>query len=574
MAADGDLPERLQQLVIAANARSGKVGKRSVSAGSLRRWRSQQETGGEQSLVPEESRKARRTPPDWMARFLVLYRIPSKPSISACYEHFRATLPVGMQLPSLRQVQRGLKTISEVEVNRGRMGPRELKALKTYVARDVADLWPGAVYVSDGHCFDAEIAHPAHGRPFRPEITAIIDVYTRRVTGWSAALSENTLGVMDAARHAFESSGLCDIWYVDNGSGFNNDMMDAEMTGFLARMTVTKHNSLPYNSQARGVIERAHQSLWVRAAKTLPTYIGADMDREARQRAFKATRQDIKHVGASPLLMAWPDFLEFCSAVVDGYNNRPHTTLRKVRDPETGKLRHMSPIEAWAEGCAQHGEPDLLTEAESLDLSRPQERRKTTRGLVKLFGNEYFSRELEDWYGEEVLVGYDIHDASKVWVRNLEQQLICVAEFEGNKASFFPVSAVEAAKTRRLQGRLKRLEAHREEIEAEASPGILLEHSNEQPLDPIEIAEAAETVVQLMTAQETPQAEARTMNGRPIFDDELDLTTWLLSNPDRVTESDKRLLRTLLRNSLFRMQLDSAGLDATALEQLTLKETA
>jgi hypothetical protein len=64
------------------------------------------------------------------------------------------------------------------------------------------------------------------------------------------------------------------------------------------------------------------------------------------------------------------------------------------------------------------------------------------------------------------------------------------------------------------------------------------------------------------------------MNGRPIFDDELDLTTWLLSNPDRVTESDKRLLRTLLRNSLFRMQLDSAGLDATALEQLTLKETA
>ena len=35
--------------------------------------------------------------------------------------------------------------------------------------------------------------------------------------------------------------------------------------------------------------------------------------------------------------------------------------------------------------------------------------------------NHYFDPRLEPFHGMEVLVGYDIFDASKVWVRKLEE---------------------------------------------------------------------------------------------------------------------------------------------------------
>jgi putative transposase len=155
------------------------------------------------------------------------------------------------------------------------------------VARDVSELWPTAVYVSDGHCFDAEVAHPRHGRPFRPEVTTVIDVFTRRIVGWALGLSENSWDVTAAAGNAIPTAGDCDIWYADRGRGFNNHLWDDNLTGLIARLSITKTNALPYGSQARGVIERSHQSALVCAAKLLPTYMGAAMDAEARQRAFQ-----------------------------------------------------------------------------------------------------------------------------------------------------------------------------------------------------------------------------------------------------------------------------------------------
>ncbi|NPY05981.1 DDE-type integrase/transposase/recombinase, partial [Pseudomonas aeruginosa] len=88
-------------------------------------------------------------------------------------------------------------------------------------------------------------------------------------------------------------SGVPAIFYVDNGSGYVNHMMRDEAVGLMGRLGIDMKNSLPYNSQARGVIERVHQSLWIRAAKELPGYIGADMDRQAKLATFKLTRRAI-----------------------------------------------------------------------------------------------------------------------------------------------------------------------------------------------------------------------------------------------------------------------------------------
>jgi putative transposase len=306
LAEKGELQPHLQQLVSVANARAGREGKRTLSRSSLFRWLKDAE-GGVAALAPRQ--RASNDIPAWAPFLLGLYRQPQKPSLAYCIERLPAVLPPGVSMPSYHAALRFLKKISKTEVQRGRMGNREIKSIRPFVRRDTSQMWPADAYTADGHTFDAEVAHPMHGRAFRPEITTVLDIATRRAVGWSAGLAESTWAVLDALRHACLTGGIPAIFYVDNGSGYKSAAMSAEATGFLARIGATLTHSLPSNSQARGIEERSHKTIWVRGAKTLSTYMGADMDREAKQKAFKITRADLRLVGSSRHLMPWNDFL-------------------------------------------------------------------------------------------------------------------------------------------------------------------------------------------------------------------------------------------------------------------------
>ncbi len=41
----------------------------------------------------------------------------------------------------------------------------------------------------DGHCFDAEVAHPMHGKPSVLKLQPSLMWLTRRLVGWSIDLS-------------------------------------------------------------------------------------------------------------------------------------------------------------------------------------------------------------------------------------------------------------------------------------------------------------------------------------------------------------------------------------------------
>jgi len=165
-----------------------------------------------------------------------------------------------------------------------------------------------------------------------------------------------------------------------------------------------------------------------------------------------------------------------------------------------------------------------------------------------------------------VLVGYDIHDATRVWVRDLDRRLICVAAFEGNKRDYFPVPVVEQAHERRVKGRLKRLEAHRSEIEAERGNRTLTEVPTEPVFSDAEL-ETADAALDALAAPETPAAAEP--DGRPIFgDDDVAWVKWLIDNPGRMTTGDGRLLREKSRSSTFRALMDYDGVAATTLDEL------
>ncbi|MFZ6872836.1 Mu transposase C-terminal domain-containing protein [Undibacterium sp. Di27W] len=473
MAQKGDAsPQLVAMLKLARDGRGRSSADGLPSERSLTRFVAYQKGG---ALVPKKREKNMNVPA-WAEAFMGAYQKPEKPTVEHAYRQFSKVYQG--ELPSIHQVRRFLDKVGNVSRQIGRMGDRELKTIKKFVRRDFSKLLPSDIYSADGHTFDAEVQHPMHGRPFRPEITSVVDVGTRRLIGWSVDLAESALAVLDALRVAALTGGIPAILYVDNGSGYVNQMMTDTATGLMARMGTEMVNSLPYNSQARGVIERVHQTIWVNAAKEVPGYIGKDMDRQAKLQVFKLSRQAIMKKAAQPTtmpLMSWPLFLEFAKDKVAEYNARPHRSLPKINDPATGRRRHMSPDEAWATAEAEGFAPHRISEDEARPLFRPQIVRSVRRCEIELFTNRYFNSALEEFNESEVCVGYDLHDPHLVWVYHHDGRLICTAELDGNKRDYMPQSFVERSRDKRAAGREKRLENKLEEVRAERSGSAPLE---------------------------------------------------------------------------------------------------
>ncbi len=461
----GTLDDHMVMMLKAARDERGRKGDGFPSVRTLKRWLAQEKTG---DLTPKKV-QADYSVPDWATAFLPFYQLPQKPSVELAYREFEKAYRMrdrAWDLPTIHQVRRFLGKVGNVSRQVGRVGPREMKNLRGFTRRTFDELWPNDVWSADGHTFDAEVQHPLHGRPFRPEITAIIDIATRRITGFSIGLAESSLVVLEAIAHAVLKDGIPGTFYVDNGSGYKNHLLKREGTGMQGLLGFQTKHSLPYNSQAKGVIERSHQTLWIQAAKLLPSYIGSSMDRETRLAQFKITRRAVRKGGVMPLI-GWDDFVRFCEERVDEYNNRPHRSLPKTVDPKTGKSRHMSPNDVLQAHRDRGWEACTLAERERQHIFRPRVERTVQRCEIALFNNRYSSGLLEEFNGEVMHIAYDIHDAQRVWVHHPDGRFICAAELGANEKPYFGMSVIEQGREKRADARLKRIEAHIEEIEAE-----------------------------------------------------------------------------------------------------------
>ncbi|MDN5785717.1 Mu transposase C-terminal domain-containing protein [Pseudorhodobacter sp.] len=560
----------------AANAR-GKGKDAAISERSLWRWFKARDGQGVLSLAPVPPRVNAPIPPAFRA-FLRFYAKPQKPTVVDAYGEYlkdaakrNDVQPMTLTKSQVEYIVR--HRLNPIEKMVGREGLLTLRSRLAYVTRTTEDMLPTTIYSADGKTFDAEIADPLTKRPIRPEITTVIDVVTRKIVGTSLARSENQRSVAEALRNACVGCGIPAIFYVDRGPGYRNEAMDADVGGLMGRLHITKMHAAPYGSQAKGRIEIVNKTVWDTLAKRLPTFIGEGMDKEAGQKVHKITRREIKEFGQSRHLPSWEDFVGLVERMVIEYNAKPHSSLPKFSDPATGRMRNMSPDEAWATHVAAGFEAVDVDPAEADDLFRPYEIRTARRAQVKWNNNDYFDHALEALHGQKVMVGYDYHQADRVWVRDFDREtgqpgrLICVARFMGNAERYVPVSYEQKAIATRAKGQLVRIGRKVEAIEDERDQRLMVELQAVTPVPFVDLSEQP-TPVPVEIAVDAVTDLRPTPPRRRTFATDEELAEWALQNPGDLTANQIRVLTGCLKDATARKLLELSGIDTEALATL------
>ena len=449
--------EAMEQALVGANHKKQGIPTRQGLEVLFRKFKS-----GKSLLPKRPNKKAIKAHTEsLLPAFLRCYRQPQKPPLTSAYREFKAQLTLeGVEaIPSIHQVRRALEGVGRVELMRGRLMGKNLKAIQPFVRRDTSSLYPLDVFVGDGHTFDAEVINPFSGKPHRPEITIIMDAHTRVLVGWSIDFAESRYAISCALKNAVKAFGIPVYYYSDNGRGQANQMLDDPTNGILPRLGIAHMTGIPGNSQARGNIERLNKTVLVPAAKRFKTYMGADMDSEAKRKVFKATRAELK-TGARPAMM--PDWAEVVAVIAEEiakYNHAPHRELG------------MSPLEFHK---ARIAELELTIQQPSDQhletMFLPRIQRKIGRGEVKLGGEVYFSSELTEHDGKTLDIAYEPTDAGRVWVYE-SGRLICEAKLHANSVAYFPKAQIEKDRDERAKGRMARLQVKMDEVDAELRGG-------------------------------------------------------------------------------------------------------
>lgn len=425
------------------------------------------EGDGARYLVPGTPEKHGQDPIHIHA-FLIFYCRPSRPPVTEAWRASQAWFAAqNLPCPAKDTFYRIEKSLPVTLKHRGRMTGSEWRGIKPYIARDVSMFQANDIWVADGHSFKAKVQNPRHGQPFTPEITVVLDWVSRRIVGWSVDLSESTVAVSAAFRHAQQQSRARPlIYYSDNGSGHTSKMIDCQIHGTLARQGIAHETGIPGNPQARGIIERLWQVTTIPLARSYPTCTWKGSDKDTVRRMLVAMNK--KDGSGQAILPTWQQLLDDCERVLgwEGEYNRLHA--HRELDGRTPMAEYARKLDPSTVDCGP-------TDDELAVLWMPEVPRVPQRGVISLFNNEYSNKLLVDVLaeGEEVRVRFDLHNAERIWVLRMDGTFVCTADWDAHKRAAFPVARVEQLRQVRADGKIKR--AQRDMDEANAELGNVLE---------------------------------------------------------------------------------------------------
>lgn len=567
--ASGDLSAGLLAAARAANRKERREPQRlgvQIQSRTLRAWHKAWQASNWAGLLPAP---ATSTPlaslPEDVAAVLKGYASAAGSARNLSHVAQRVTLAMGRPLDEWRrlydQARRALPKLDKTQLIKARHKGAERAAKLPFKRRDTSMLKPLDVCLVDGHTFKAKVRHPEHGAPFAPEVTLVMDAATRKVTGWSVALSESTIAVGDALRHSVGTHGVHAIVYSDNGAGEKAKTFDCPVDGLFARLGCSHPTGIPGHPQGHGLIERSWQTHMIRCARQFGSYQGGDVDartlRDVRleldreQRAVNRARETGEVVALSTKAPSWAQFIDAVDRAVRDYNNsHRHRALPKhTEGPNAGK--HMTPAEAW-DAMLDPGDQVMFDGPALRAVFMPSVLRKAVRGEVAFLNNIYFAPELMQVDSQMVSVRYDIHDPHLVQVWTVAGEYVCEARWGANKIAYFPRAVVDMAKEKRVRGIVKRRQAQIDTAERELQPTLPTPVDDGLMFPQVQHDATFEAAERLDGAPAEPM---RTLGapGRPsFFEGAADRYEWLMRHRDAWTDADRVWLATYTASDDYR----------------------
>jgi putative transposase len=458
-----------------------------LSKKTLYRWFKLRDVGGPKALMPVHPRKDFAVQ-SWHALALELRQRPQGMSLSAIAEAIQKQLGEGAV--SYWQVYRFFKEkFSAIDQLKGRHTGSDLAVHKFCHRRTADGMAPMDEVHADGWSTHFTAPHPVNGDFVVLECWHFHDFATRFVFPPSVGLSESFLVIARGLEHCIRVGGVPAVLQTDSTGSVKNDRMSLDpVSSIAARAGLHITHPRVGNSQGNGICENFNKYLDSRS-KELATYQHPSMDGKVHRNVRKLVgkmvkahtpkerlnfKRQVQRTGKGLVFDSYQQAVDWLTQVCEEFNDKPHSFLPKIRDPQTGLRRHQTPREAWNQALAQGAELTLLDEDDLQDLFRPHERVTVRRGAVTLYGQRYWHPDLEHWNGHSVQVAYDIMDGSKVWVKDRDGMLIGEAALYESRNPR-PRSVYEMAFEKRADAQLKRLSKKAEAIEAQR-PSTVLDH--------------------------------------------------------------------------------------------------
>lgn len=380
---------------------------------------------------------------------------------------------------------------SKGEVIKGRLTGMALRAKQAYTPRSAEGLMPWEVVHADGWATHFSAPHPVTGEYVTFEVWDFHDVATRYVPPMSVGPSECFEVIAKGIENAIRDGGVMAMLQTDstkivkNNAKFTGDPVRSisDLLGFTIYHPVTVGNA-----QANGISENFHS--WLDGeCRVLGNYQGVGMDRNTFRQVGKLTakmvraaakgetgqynllKKEAEKIGGGMIFGSTTEAVTWLESIRQKWNNKPHSSLKKIVDPVTGRMRHQTPQECLAEFKANGWEPVFVSESLLVDVFRPTVKTKVRRGMVKPYGKMlYRDGALDAYEGDEVIVSYDQMDYQQVWVKDLKGVLICMAAYV--KASpYVAQTALEAANAKRGDAQIKNHEKKIISIKARTGAG-------------------------------------------------------------------------------------------------------
>lgn len=387
---------------------------------------------------------------------------------------------------------------SALDQLKGRHTGSALRVHMAYTKRNSAGMRPWDEIHADGWNTHFTAPHPITGEFVTYEVWHAHDVATRYVPPFSIGLTENFEVIAKCFENMIRCGGVPVIVQTDSTAivkkserlKTNPATSLAERAGFDI-----VHPAEVGNSQANGIAENFNTYL-DRCSRELATYQAKSMDGLTLKRVKKLTAKmvaaaakgetaergklklEAERMGKGKVFDSHAEAVSWLEAQRQKFNAKPHSSLPKVRDAESGRMRHQSPNEALAAHRATGWEPVMLDEMHLVDMFWHHVQKKVIRQQVRPYGKMVFHDPiLAGWEGKEVVVAYDENDHSRVWIKTHAGEIICEAQ-RAAESDYRTQTAFEAAAEKRALAQIKRLETKVDMVRSRV-PGMVIENEGQ-----------------------------------------------------------------------------------------------